>query len=91
MQKIHVAKRQIRNIFLFKNLVLSNGGLENPLRSGNFILNGGRHHKRSKSNGKSSKSNSTSKFYETNTDEVGSMKNEGGRSTFFEVYENQQK
>ena len=71
--------------------MLSNGGMENPLRSGNFILNGGRHHKRSKSNGKSSKSNYSSKFYETNTDEMKNMKGEDGRSRFFEVYENQQK
>ena len=68
--------------------MLSNGGIENPLRSGNFILNGGRHHKRSKSNGKSSKSNSSSKFYE---EERKNMKGEDGRSRFFEVYENQQK
>ena len=77
-------------MFLF-TLVLSNVGNENPLRSGNFILSGGRHHKRSKSNGKSSKSHSSSKFYENSADEIGNIKGEGGRSRFFEVYENQQK
>ena len=81
----------IGNTHFFNNTVIGNGSIENPLRGGNFILNGGRQHKRSKSSGKVSKSHSSSKFYENSTDESGVGVNEGGRSRFFEVYENQQR
>ena len=65
--------------------------MDNPNRGGNFILNGGRNHKRSKSSGKVSKSHTSSKFYENSTDDSCSGGNESGRSRFFEVYENQQR
>ena len=75
----------------FSPIVLDNGTMENNVRGGNFILNGGRQHKRSKSNGKVSKSHTSSKFYGNSADEDVAGGSEGGRTRFFEVYENQQR
>ena len=90
-----------QNTFLSKEhifhlkLGITNGKMETPQRSGNFILNGGRPHKRSKSSGKaSSKSqhqSSTTKFYDDPVDELNAGKGDIGRTRFFEVYENQQR
>ena len=75
----------------FVKTVLTNGHTENKHRGGNFILNAGRQHRRTKSTGKVSKP--SSKFYESATDELsgGDRSEIGESSRFFEIYENQQR
>ena len=85
----------LQKTHFYLKLGITNGKMETPQRSGNFILNGGRPHKRSKSSGKaSSKSqhqSSTTKFYDDPVDELNAGKSDIGRTRFFEVYENQQR
>ena len=65
--------------------------MEKPIRSGNFILNGGRPQKRSKSHGKISQSHASSKFYDNSADDSAGGGSDNGGTRFFEVYENQQR
>ena len=80
--------------FPFIYSVLANGHTENKHRGGNFMLNAGRQHRRTKSTGKVSKS--SAKFYENSADELsggGGSESGGstGRNRFFEIYESQQR
>ena len=74
----------------FDKTVTNNGHIENTHRGRNFILNGGHHHRRTKSHGKAASKSPSSKLYEHSADESESG-GSCGKSRFFEVYENQQR